>query len=289
MSGLQRKRERKMKTQRINKTMDREDLLLPSAEIYIARLNALIDELRAADLHLSAWNGILSSENARPLVDSRNCGTIGNYAPLPDAADDAHFPWFLYWEIFWTMTHAPLPSHAWILDAGGSCSLFWAYISSLGSYNVFSCELNQELVEQGNKIADRKGWNSFCGKGDVTLLEDFASGSFDAVFSICVFEHLAFQQRRRALIAIARVLKRGGILALTFDYKNPAPAIYSPEDDPEEHLISTPEQIRRNLIDEDLFEILFNKRFHDNGKRYLGHPKVNYAPYTFGAFFLRRR
>lgn len=283
-----------------NKTMDVKDFLLPGAALMMDRIDDLIRSFRREGLALSAWNGKLTTEEAHPESDSRNCGAPGGYIPLMDAADDGHFPWFLYWEIFWALQHTPLKDGAWILDAGGSCSLFWAYLCNLQKYRVYSCELGKELVEQATKIAWVKDWNgtletfSLSAVDDVTKLTGYSTGMLDAVFSICVMEHLTIHQRRRSIRQFHRILKPGGTLTITFDYRNPRVAIYrqDPEDPfvSKEQLISTPEDLRKSfLLDEGLFEILHNQEFHDNGKNYLGHKKSNYAPYTFGALFLKRR
>ena len=283
-----------------NKTMDIEDFMLPAGMLMIKQIDDLIRNFQDQGLALSAWNGKLTTEEAHPDSDSRNCGAPGGYTPLPDAADDGHFPWFLYWEIYWTLQHTPLKDGSAILDAGGSCSLFWAYLCNLRKHRVFSCELSSKLVGQATIIAWKKDWNedlnsfSLATTDDVTKLAKYSSETMDAIFSICVMEHLTIHQRRRSIQQFYRILKPGGTLTITFDYKNPRVAIYrlDPEDPfiPKEQLISTPEDLRSSFLhDEGLFEILYNQEFYDNGKTYLGHKKSNYAPYTFGALFLRKR
>lgn len=291
----------------INKTMDREDFLLPGGLQLIHDIDALIKHFKDLGLALSGWNGKLTTEKVNPNKDARNCGARGQYFPLPGAADDPHFPWFLYWEIFWALRNTPLKEGSWILDAGGSCSLFWAIISEMEKYRIFSCDINKKLIEQALRICIKKNWTVINLRGeinqkktswsipvlqDVTELHVFPDKTFDAVFSICVMEHLTRSQRQKAMREFYRVLEPGGRLTLTFDYKNPLPAIYKPDPtfNPDEHLLSTPEQLRSSFLsDEDLFELVGNQDFYDNGKLYLGHPKLKYAPYTFGALFLRRR
>jgi len=288
----------------INKTMDRDDLFLhEDAAKLIKELNLLIRSFQNLNLHLSGWHGTLTDVPANPEKDSRNCGTPGGYIPIPGAADDPHFPWFLYWEIFWALKHTLLKDGWWILDAGGACSLFWAYLSELRNYKVFSCELDEKLVEQAQRIAQIKTWLSNDPQTphwsssivqDITKLEIFPPGSFDAIFSICVMEHLTIHQRQRAIREYHRTLVPGGTLTITFDYKNPRPAIFRPDpQDPfewKDQLMSTPEDLRKCfLLDEGLFEIQYNQELYDNGKTYLGHPRYNYAPYTFGALFLKKR
>lgn len=272
----------------INKTMDREDLNLPEAVELSRILDATIYQATKIGLPLSSWVGRSVTSKANPKTDSRNPHHYDNYTPLPRAMDDDHFPWFLYWEIFWTLKHTPLVERDKILDAGGAGSLFSTYVAQLG-YHLISVELDKELVAMSNEVSRRMRRRAIAIKADISNLSLFTDGMFDVIFSICVFEHLDYELRVKALAEFGRILKPGGYLTLTFDYKNPLPAVWYPVSSLDLNLISTPEQLRSSLINEDLFEVRFNKEFHDNGKLYLGHPKLNYSPYTFGALFLQRR
>lgn len=283
-----------MQKEIVNKTMDRDDLFSPSGRMYVEKIHSIIEGFQRAKTSISGWHGTLTDLPANPEKDSRNCEAPGGYEPLPNSPDDPHFPWFLYWEIYWALRHTPLEERTFILDAGGSCSLFWAFANMLEKYFVYSCEILEHLVKQANDISKSWLWDSEAVVDDVTKLSTFNDGSMDAVFSICVMEHLTVNQRRRSIQQIHRVLKPGGTLTITFDYKNPRPAIFAPDPkDPfdwKDQLLSTPEDLRNCfMLDEGLWEILYNKEFYDNQAVYLGHPKYNYAPYTFGALFLRRR
>lgn len=288
--------------QRINKTMDKRDLFTEEGSRFRLEIYNLIQSFLDQGLPISGWHGVLTSTAACPEKDSRNCERPGGYIALPDAPCDAHFPWFLYWEIYWALKHTPLRDGAWILDAGGACSLFWAYLCNLRKYKVCSCELQEDLVKHANTIAKERSWGdlgnlnafSMSALDDVTKLKTYQSDLFDAVFSICVMEHLTIHQRRRSIRQFHRILKPGGTLTITFDYRNPRPAIFCPDPAEEfiwkEQLMSTPEQVRSSfLLDEGLFDVLYNQEFWDRGTNYLGHPRYDYAPYTFGALFLKRR
>ena len=103
-------------------------------------------------------------------------------------------------------------------------------------------------------------------------------------------EHLTFELKQASLQEIARCLKPGGILSITFDYLNPAPWIMGKGPDTSAiNAMKTEEDIRRNFLDTECFELLGNVDFHDNGQRYLVHPEFNDFPYTFGAIFLRKK
>jgi ubiquinone/menaquinone biosynthesis C-methylase UbiE len=175
-----------------------------------------------------------------------------------------------------------------VLDAGGTGSLFSNYLASLG-VEVHSIDLNPALVEAGRRTAKAMGWKLHSYAMDIAAL-DFPDGYFDHAYSICVFEHLEAELRQRALKEIARVLKPGGVLSLTFDYGAPEVFLASSGQsrDPE-HLIRTPEDVQRHFFACEAFEPLGRSVFHDNGKRYLALPREPKERYTFGAVLLQRR
>lgn len=154
---------------------------------------------------------------------------------------------------------------------------------------VHSIDINETLVSNGNKISKKMGWNMLSYEMNMKEL-DFEDKYFDHAYSICVFEHLDYEIKQAALSEIARTLKPNGVLSITFDYRNPAPSIagFGP-DTSKENRLSTKEDIKRNFLDNDYFELLGNQNFYDNGKSYLVHPQFNNAPYTFGAIFLKKR
>src|SRR5204863_372039 len=69
-----------------------------------------------------------------------------DYEPLAGAADDARFPWFLYWEIAWLVLHNDYRPGQRLLDLGGCSSLFSCYMASKG-LDVVAVDLKEELVD----------------------------------------------------------------------------------------------------------------------------------------------
>ena len=292
----------------INKTMDREDLLTVEAKPIIKKINNLIESLYAKNLYMTSWFGTLPKREriefnrtgiknltkmimrrveVKEMVGISNRGA--DYKPLASAIDDGRIPWFLYWEIFWVLKNGPkIEKNMSILDAGGTSSLFTCFLASIG-VEVHSVDINKTLVLNGNKITKAMDWNMFSYEMNMRKL-DFCDESFDHAYSICVFEHLDFEIKQAALSEIARCLKPNGILSITFDYKNPAPAIvgFGPNTSKKNQL-SNKEDIKRNFLDNKYFDLLGNQDFYDNGKTYLVHPQFNNAPYTFGAIFLKKR
>lgn len=295
-------------TRIINKTMDRSDLLTDQAKPVVQEINDLIRALYCKGLYMTSWFGTLprkgrigfSKDGIKNLIKEflrikeveagvgiENRGSA--YEPLPNSADDARIPWYLYWEIFWVIKNGPqVTSNMRLLDAGGTSSLFTCYLASLGC-EVHSIDINENIVSNGNKIAKAMGWNMSSYTMNMKEM-DFEDGYFDHAYSICVFEHLDYEIKQSALSEIARCLKPNGILSITFDYRNPAPAIVGCGPDiSERNQLKRKKDIMHNFLSTEHFELLGNQVFYDNGKSYLVHQQFDNAPYTFGAIFLQRK
>jgi len=292
----------------LNTTMDRDDLLTPEGQAFVRELDALAQDLERRQLPVTSWLGALpaprfelSKAGARAFVRRIRYGRRGispndllnrggeYYQPIPGITDDARHPWFLYWEAYCATRRGPkLEPDTRVLDAGGTGSLFSNYLASRG-VETHSIDLNPELVAAGRATAEAMGWDLLSYAMDIAKL-DFPDGFFDHAYSICVFEHLDAELRQRALREIARVLKPGGILSLTFDYGAPAVFLASTGSTANpEHLIRTPEDVQRHFFSCDTLEPIGRTGFHDNGKRYLALPgNPEGGRYTFGAVFLRR-
>jgi SAM-dependent methyltransferase len=286
----------------INKTMHRDDLLAPEAMQIVDDLNVLIHRLYSSGVSMTSWYGTLREDESRlrsllrrlwagrmkaPAIGIDNRGP--DYEPLAGAADDRRIPWFLYWESAWLLLHGPrLHGGMRLLDAGGTSSLFSCYLASLG-YEVHSVDLNPALVNNGNAIARAMSWRMHSYNMDMAALR-FEDGSFDHAYSVCVFEHLDYSTKQAALREIARCLKTGGRLSITFDYRNPAPFVVGVGTDPREcNRLHSSDDLRRSFLSTGCFTPVGNQEFHDDGTSWLIHPGVSGAPpYTFGALFLQR-
>ena len=274
----------------INKTMDRDDLFTEAAKPTVEAINDLIRDIYSKNQAMSSWYGTLEAPFTGVGLDNR--GTA--YEPLPGAADDNRLPWFLYWEIEWVIRNGPkLEKGMRVLDAGGTSSLFSCYLASLG-LEVHSIDINPNLIKNAQELASVMNWNMRVYSMDIekTTFEDM---SFDHAFSICVFEHLDFYTKQKAMIEIHRCLRPSGQLCLTFDYLNPAPFVfgYNHFDTRPRNALDSPERLKKTMCANGLFELTGNQEFSDNGKRYLEPPQdaalKHPNEYTFGSLFLKKK
>ncbi len=288
--------------------MDREDLLTPEGQRFVHELSELQTRVERERLPVTSWYGglpeprveltpqglkhlarlLLRRPMAPKIVGAPNRGG-DDYESIPGIRDDDRHPWFLFWEAYWVMTRGPqIDASMRLLDAGGTASLFSSYLASLGP-EVHSVDLNPTLVEAGKDIARRTGWNLHSYSMDMTALE-FPDEHFDHAYSICVFEHLHAELRRAALTEIARVLKPGGVLCITFDYRGKGVALAGQGFNYDrENLLQNVEDVYRHFLGTGLFELYGNPEFIDNGKSYLVWPTEDAPKYTFAAIFLQKK
>jgi SAM-dependent methyltransferase len=89
---------------------------------------------------------------------------------------------------------------------------------------VTSIDANPEFVSSAQESASALGIRHFEARvGDMRFLSGIAEGIFDVVVSCSVLEHLTAADQEVALTEIARVLKPGGLVGLTFDFGTAAP------------------------------------------------------------------
>ncbi len=239
----------------INKTMAREDLSSPEAMVIIEELNALVEEVRGKGGQISTWYGSfdLNGETLEPL--NRGYG----YIPLPEAVDDVCFPWFLYWEIVWIVLNNSFVPGQRLLDLGGSSSLFSYYMASKG-LDVSTVDLQQDLADNGNMVAEKMGWQlqNYC--------MDMRSMTFDRLFdhitSVCVFEHIPMYDRVEINKEINDLLKEGGHFSITFDYRNPS----------RQARINTGQDVHDQFVVPSGLQVRGNSTFHDEPTNYLLNP-----------------
>ncbi|MDO8559768.1 MAG: class I SAM-dependent methyltransferase [bacterium] len=241
----------------LNKTMDRADLQGQEAQTVLHELNELIRKLRKKNLNISSWYGYFSLPPVWQHYETANRGF--NYQALPEAIDDRHFPWFLYWEIAWVVINNHWQPGMRVLDLGGSSSLFSYYLASKG-LEVTTVDLQPELVDNANRVAAAMGWRLNNLVMDMRHLT--VPGPFDHITSICVYEHLPWHDRVAVNQEVRRLLMPRGNFSITFDYRNPS----------QQARISSPDDVAAQFIAPSGLVPRGNLRFHDSGSSHLLHP-----------------
>lgn len=104
-----------------------------------------------------------------------------------------------------------------VLDAGSGWTFFPFYITqSRRGTKVHCCDSDPTLGVLFNCANRSMYTNVAFERGDIIRLA-YPDCSFDIVYCISVLEHLEPGDRNRALSEFRRVLRNGGLLALTFD------------------------------------------------------------------------
>lgn len=124
------------------------------------------------------------------------------------------------WENVWTIHHSGVrPGHR-ALDVGGASTPFSFYLAKMGcAVTVLDNDWgNCGTIYNANDAARKMKWDLKAIDSDIAKPFPLPSNSFDRVFSICTIEHLSSPVRRFMMREIGRVLKPGGIAALTMCY-----------------------------------------------------------------------
>lgn len=203
----------------INKSMDLKDLESAEAKQIIEELKDLIEKYEEKGCQISSWYG-----ECKPTPLSRKlsiCNRGYDYKPILGQELDFKFPNFLLWEIYWVYSNLNIKKGDRVLDIGGSCSLFSFYLASKGA-KVVAIDLNPKIVREANKIAKIMGidYTAVCSDAEEYLLN--SNEKFDFITSICVFEHIEVNKRKRIIKNLHNCIKKDGLIAFTFDYKNPS-------------------------------------------------------------------
>lgn len=124
------------------------------------------------------------------------------------------------WENSWVLGNIELGPGMRVLDLGGASSQFSFYLASR------QCEveivdidyLGVGVIENARRVAETMDWKMRVLNWNAADGLPFEDGTFDAVFCICVLEHLMPLARRAVSRELARVLAPGGFAGLTVDY-----------------------------------------------------------------------
>ena len=135
-----------------------------------------------------------------------------------------------YWEYPWAIVNTPLRQGMEALDVGSGWSIFPMYLAKLGAHVT---AVDSDVVQMNHIspfLARLVSAEISYRVGDATSLE-FPDNTFDRVYCLSVLEHLEeetrngkpFNARKKNLDIVAirellRVLKPGGLLAITADW-----------------------------------------------------------------------
>ena len=198
-----------------------EDELLPDD---IDKLNLVLNRAR-----LAAFLAEFAAD--KDVRDLLTLDVLGTAADVPFTSTGVVEPAsalalrpFRIWEYAWLYKALGLSRGGIdVLDLGGPASHI-CLLAALAGCRVTSLDINPAFVQASQEAARSLRIAGLDARvGDMRDLSQFADGSFDAVISCSVLEHLTEQDQETALLEVGRVLKPGGRVALTFDFGPAAP------------------------------------------------------------------
>lgn len=287
----------------INKSMDLKDLESKEAKKVIEELKELNKKYEEKGCKISSWFGECEPTRYSRKLSMMNRGY--DYRPILEPELDFKYPNFLLWETYWVYSNLNIKKGDTVLDIGGSCSLFSFYLASKGA-KVIAIDLNPEIVKEANRIAKIMGvdYTAICSDAEDYLLN--TKEKFNFITSICVFEHIEINKRKRVVKNLHKCLNKDGVIAFTFDYKNPSKFVQ----------IDNVDDVKANFLCNENLCMVENQDFYDNNINYLvsllyRKPMLlrwkiravlykelpikdffkthDYNDYTFGAIFLKRK
>jgi len=166
-----------------------------------------------------------------------------------------------------------------ILDVGGAMTIPLFYLAGLGD-KVVSLDIGKALVDETNASARKKGLSIDARTTNLVAEEPSATelgapGGFDFAYSFCVLEHILPPEQHLVARRMAKLLKPGGTMAVTFDYGENARS---------ESPMYTLAHVTR-LIDAVGLPLSGNRESDDDGRRYPLSRRRPDQPFTFGALF----
>lgn len=126
------------------------------------------------------------------------------------------------WEYPWTIINSELKRGMNILDLGSGMQSFGIYLHSLGM-NVVAQDNIDPYHQKISADHTLENFRKFYDSSSVAFVPSdmsnipFKDGHFDRIFCISLFDHVTFEEFKKGIPEIARVLKKGGLLILTMD------------------------------------------------------------------------
>ncbi len=166
-----------------------------------------------------------------------------------------------------------------VLDFGGAATLPILHLAATGC-EVLCLDIDTTLTNWTNEIAKRHGWKLQASTHNLVespALEDW--GLFDAVISFSVLEHIPKAAQPLILARLAKLLKPGGIIALTFDFGPEAPV-----NDAVRDLAEVERLVAATGLD-----YLDGQPLNDTGERFALDRRHPARRFTFASLFLKKR
>jgi len=153
---------------------------------------------------------------------------------------------FRIWEYVWLYQSLGLSAGGLkVLDLGGPASHL-SLLAAFAGCHITSVDINPAFVQAAHECARALNLTTLDTRvGDMRDLSAFAEESFDAVVCCSVLEHLTAHDQEVALREVARVLKPGGLVGLTFDFGVGAPGANEHLPPPHDPPTSSTEALRR--------------------------------------------
>lgn len=180
--------------------------------------------------------------------------------------------WLRLWEYSGAIIESHLDKRMRVLDAGGTGTIF-SYCMAFEGCEVHTIDIDEQKVADANKITRELRLNMEHSAQKIETM-DYRNEYFDAVYSICVLEHIWPEILPAAVSQLARVLKPGGILSITFDWGK----------DAADFPILNADEVQTRLVEPSGLDVLGNQQFH-SGSNDLHNTTIDY---TFGALFLKK-
>lgn len=170
-----------------------------------------------------------------------------------------------------------------VLDVGGAMTAPVFYLASQGDH-VVCLDIDKPMTSEMNEHAKKRNLNvdartTNLGEEDPSPSDlGVPSQGFDRVYCFCVIEHILPPMQQRVAERMAKLLKPGGLMCLTFDFGEHAPT------EAPLHSMAHVDAIRESIN----LPLLGNQTFVDNTKRYPLNRKHPDAQYTFGSMFFTK-
>jgi SAM-dependent methyltransferase len=126
---------------------------------------------------------------------------------------------FRLWEYTWLYKSLKLSDGGrTVLDLGGPASHL-SVLAALAGCQVTTIDINPMFVQAARECATALRLNTLDARvGDMRDLSELPAKSFEVVVCCSVLEHLTAADQEIAVREMARVLKPGGMIGLTFDF-----------------------------------------------------------------------